>query len=60
MSHDKGKRIEQSLFDHGQVADLPTMPPIETRHFLIFGGVGSGKTQTIFPLMRAARREVSA
>lgn len=37
----------------------PSLPPItksrETRHLLIFGGVGSGKTQTILPLMRAAR-----
>ncbi|MGB9128413.1 MAG: type IV secretion system DNA-binding domain-containing protein [Thiobacillus sp.] len=37
----------------------PDLPPMslsrETRHFLIFGGVGSGKTQTLLPLMRAAR-----
>lgn len=37
----------------------PALPAItkdrETRHILIFGGVGSGKTQTILPLMRAAR-----
>lgn len=37
----------------------PKLPPIsksrETRHILIFGGVGSGKTQTLLPLMRAAR-----
>lgn len=37
----------------------PGLPAItkdrETRHILIFGGVGSGKTQTILPLMRAAR-----
>lgn len=25
------------------------------RHFLIFGGVGSGKTQIIRPLLRTAR-----
>ncbi|MFH1816299.1 MAG: type IV secretion system DNA-binding domain-containing protein, partial [Pseudomonadota bacterium] len=37
----------------------PSLPAItgdrETRHILIFGGVGSGKTQTILPMMRAAR-----
>lgn len=37
----------------------PVLPAImkdrETRHILVFGGVGSGKTQTILPLMRAAR-----
>lgn len=55
MSQDKEKRVDESLFDHGKVADLPAISPRETRHFLIFGGVGSGKTQTIFPLMRAAR-----
>lgn len=37
----------------------PCLPSItksrETRHILIFGGVGSGKTQTLLPLMRAAR-----
>lgn len=36
----------------------PSLPPFtlarETRHYLVFGGVGSGKTQTIFPLMLAA------
>lgn len=49
--------------DEGEDADglhiHPILPPItksrETRHLLIFGGVGSGKTQTILPLMRAAR-----
>lgn len=36
--------------------DLPAMSlSRETRHFLIFGAVGSGKTQTILPMMRAAR-----
>lgn len=36
--------------------DLPAiMKDRETRHILVFGGVGSGKTQTILPLMRAAR-----
>lgn len=37
----------------------PSLPSItrsrETRHMLVFGGVGSGKTQTLLPLMRAAR-----
>lgn len=37
----------------------PALPAItkdrETRHILIFGGVGSGKTQTILPMMRDAR-----
>lgn len=37
----------------------PDLPAItkdrETRHVLVFGGVGSGKTQTLLPLMRAAR-----
>lgn len=37
----------------------PTLPSItrsrETRHMLVFGGVGSGKTQTLLPFMRAAR-----
>ena len=37
----------------------PKLPAItksrETRHILIFGGVGSGKTQTLLPLMRDAR-----
>lgn len=36
----------------------PTLPAIslkrECRHFLIVGGVGSGKTQTLWPMMRAA------
>lgn len=36
----------------------PALPAItkdrETRHILIFGGVGSGKTQTILPMMRDA------
>lgn len=36
----------------------PALPPVsidrETRHFLIFGGVGGGKTQTILPMMLAA------
>lgn len=49
--------------DEGEAADglhiHPKLPPIsksrETRHILIFGGVGSGKTQTLLPLMRAAR-----
>ena len=32
------------------------IPPIpKGRYVLIFGGVGSGKTQTLLPLMRAAR-----
>jgi len=39
------------------IKPLPSLPVItlarETRHMLVFGGVGSGKTQTIFPLMRA-------
>lgn len=36
--------------------DLPAMSlSRETRHFLVFGAVGSGKTQTILPLIRAAR-----
>lgn len=38
----------------------PSLPPIaikrEARHFLIFGGVGSGKTQTILPMMLAAQK----
>lgn len=37
----------------------PDLPPMslsrEARHFLIFGAVGTGKTQTILPLIRAAR-----
>ena len=37
----------------------PSLPSItrsrETRHMLVFGGVGSGKTQTLLPFMRAAR-----
>ena len=49
--------------DEGEGADglriHSKLPPIsksrETRHILIFGGVGSGKTQTLLPLMRAAR-----
>lgn len=49
--------------DEGEDADglhiHSELPPIsqsrETRHILIFGGVGSGKTQTLLPLMRAAR-----
>ncbi|AAZ97640.1 putative type IV secretory pathway VirD4 components [Thiobacillus denitrificans ATCC 25259] len=49
--------------DEGEAADglriHPKLPPIsksrETRHILIVGGVGSGKTQTLLPLMRAAR-----
>jgi len=36
----------------------PTLPPValgrEGRHWLIMGGVGSGKTQTILPMMFAA------
>lgn len=36
--------------------DLPSITKDrETRHILGFGGVGGGKTQTILPLMRAAR-----
>ncbi|MCC6143218.1 MAG: type IV secretion system DNA-binding domain-containing protein [Candidatus Hydrogenedentes bacterium] len=42
----------------------PDLPPIsikrEARHFLIFGGVGSGKTQTILPMMLAAQRRGDA
>jgi len=38
----------------------PSLPSIaikrEARHFLIFGGVGSGKTQTILPMMLAAQK----
>lgn len=38
----------------------PTLPPValgrEGRHWLVMGGVGSGKTQTIFPMMLAAMR----
>ncbi len=49
--------------DEGEDADglriHPELPPItksrETKHILIFGGVGSGKTQALLPLMRAAR-----
>lgn len=37
----------------------PSLPPFslkrEPRHFLIFGGVGSGKTQTQLPYMQAAQ-----
>lgn len=42
----------------------PSLPPIsikrEARHFLVFGGVGSGKTQTILPMMLAAQRRGDA
>lgn len=42
----------------------PSLPPIsikrEARHFLMFGGVGSGKTQTILPMMLAAQKRGDA
>lgn len=46
--------------DEGEGIRLhPSLPPIsikrEARHFLVFGGVGSGKTQTILPMMLAAQ-----
>lgn len=31
------------------------IPISKTRHILIFGAVGNGKTQTLLPLLRAAR-----
>ncbi|MDP2794046.1 MAG: type IV secretion system DNA-binding domain-containing protein [Sulfurisoma sp.] len=41
------------------IAIHPSLSPLsldrETRHFLIFGGVGGGKTQTILPLIQAAQ-----
>ncbi|MBE7422043.1 MAG: type IV secretion system DNA-binding domain-containing protein [Zoogloeaceae bacterium] len=51
--------------DEGEGIRLhPSLPPIsikrEARHFLVFGGVGSGKTQTILPMMLAAQRRGDA
>lgn len=68
--HIRGRRrlqgdaaIKSWVLAEGEDADglklHPDLPPMslsrETRHFLIFGGTGTGKTQTILPLMRAAR-----